>query len=242
MAERLGDFKYALFAYESGELPEPQRVVEGILDVFRAGPFKAETWITRAASLEEAAAEADRFKSRTCGSAFNLALINLNGLPGAEELRFLLRPNVLGDPISLFMVSLKMMQGDLYTTAKEKVEREAQKGNAPGTYRSPSCLDGYSPVTREEAAARCGELLTAYLREAEERAAARQEGRDRFLSLRNSPVTQVLRKSQTTYYGRRSGVSSDRFRALPRDTARPYNTPTLGPRPQGHTDYPPLKK
>jgi hypothetical protein len=237
-----GDYPYSLFAFEPDDLPEQQRVVAEIIGTLRRlQPFGEETFVVEAHSLEAAAEETDRFKAKTCGSAFNLALLNLNGIAATDELKFLLQPAVSGGPTTLFLASLSLMQGDIYATAREKVEREAGEASTGRTYRSPSCIYGYSPALKHEAVERCAALLSAYLEEAADRAKARREGGEQLLSLYNSPVTNLFERFGNVFSGRKSSGVTGRYRAMPRAGAHPTHTPTLGPHPQGETTFPPAK-
>jgi hypothetical protein len=44
------------------------------------------------------------FRAKACGSAYNIALINLNQFPSADLLEFLLSSSVLGDPWTAFVM------------------------------------------------------------------------------------------------------------------------------------------
>jgi hypothetical protein len=95
------------------------------------------------------------------------------------------------------------MVGDAYTMAKAKVQKESEDA-----LWAPSCIDCYSAASREETVARIGDLVAAYLREAEARSQARKSGT--LPPVSESDARKLLHKSKTTYYGSKgkSRVSS----------------------------------
>src|SRR5689334_25074866 len=100
------DFKDAIFIYETDELPAELKVVDAIYEEFELVPERKTTLVQLAHSLEQAAPAIDSFKARTCGSPYTLAIINLN-MFNTNELNFIMRPEVLGDPPTIFLASLK---------------------------------------------------------------------------------------------------------------------------------------
>jgi hypothetical protein len=189
------EFKDAIFVFEAASLPPELQVVQGIADKFKTTPEGATTLVQICRTMDEAAITLDDFKAKTCGSAYSLAVINLNAFPSLAELKFLMSPPVVGDPQTVFVASLKYMNGDLTAFAREKVQRESEQGG-----RTPSCVDSYSAANLEETHGRISELLCAYLREAEERAKAKRSGTAFFGS---SAAEELLRKSGTAFYGRK---------------------------------------
>jgi hypothetical protein len=97
----------SVFMYESRDLPGDLQVMEQISKKFGTTPEAATTFWQVSCSLEEAAKNIDTFKAKTCGSTYNLAVINLNMFAKGDELAFLLRPDVLGDPRTIFLCSLR---------------------------------------------------------------------------------------------------------------------------------------
>jgi len=189
------EFKDAIFMFESAALPADLQVVDGVAERFAIQPEAETTLIHLVHSLEEAAEKIDWFKAKTCGSAYSLAIININMMSHVDELKFLLRGDVLGDPRTIFLASLRYMVGDIYGYARDKVTRESddeEKG------RSPSCISTYGAVSREETWLMISDLCTAYLREAEERAKARLRGE----TVMEGKAEEMLRKSGTAFYGK----------------------------------------
>lgn len=194
----MDDFKDAIFIYETADLPADLKVVDGIYEEFEVLPEAQTTLVQLAHNLEQAAPLIDAFKARTCGSPYTLAIINLN-MFHTDELNFILRPDVLGDPRTIFLASLKYMAGDAYALARDKSLRESER-----TDRSPSCVDCYGEQNRDSIFTRVSQLAAAYLREAEARTQARRRGQ----LLPAEAAVEAMKKSQTTFFGKamRSGL------------------------------------
>jgi len=182
------DFKDAIFMYEPAAVPDELKVIRGVAIAFARLPEMATTLVHVAHSLDEAAPMIEQFKTKSCNSPYSLAVINLNMLTDVNELRLLLQQDVLGDPRTIFLASLRYMIGDAYALAREKVQREAQ----PPETRSTSCLDCYAPSTRNEVFDRVSHLAAAYLREAEEM--TRTNGA-------STKAADLMRKSHTVFFG-----------------------------------------
>jgi hypothetical protein len=189
-------FKDAIFMYEPAGLPPDLQMIATIAEKFQTLPASQTTLLNAAHTLDEAAVMIDGFKAKTCGSAYSVAVININKLNHVEELKFLMRLDVLGDPRSIFLASLRYMTGDIYAFAKEKVERESEDKS-----RSPSCISCYGSVDKDQTCTQIAELLGAYLFEIEERAKARREGTSVFGS---TPAEELMKKSHSAIYGKRS--------------------------------------
>lgn len=189
------EFKDAIFAYEAAALPAELKIVDGCVEKFRTLPEADATLVQVAHSLDEAATLIDQFKAQTCGSTYSLGLININMLADVQELKFLLRVDIVGDPRTIFMASLRYMTGDIYAYTKDKVHRESEIKE-----RTASCIDCYGVGAHEETHARIAALMAAYLREAEARAEAKRKG---IQVVGESPAEALLRKSTTTFYARR---------------------------------------
>ena len=201
-------FKYSIFGFEETGLAKELRIVEQIKDLFFKLPYGKETLLQIAGSMDEAAKLIDQYKARSCGSAYNLALVNLNRYPSEGELSFLLGAAVLGDPRTVFLNTLRNTQGATYTWAREKVEREAEwiaMGRMSG---APSCIDAYSSVNRMETAERAAQILNAHLEEDEMRSNARRTGKPLPVL---SPTSEIMKKSKTVVWGRRSTNKSGLF-------------------------------
>jgi hypothetical protein len=198
-------WKNAIFMYESSLVSDDLKLVDQIAQNFRAEKEAAHTMVQVCRSLEQSAIAIDDFKGKTCGSAFSLAVINLNMFGTKDEFNFLMQPNVLGDPRMIFLCSLKSMTGDLYTYAKNKVIREAEAALC-----APSCIEGYAPNHRVDAAAMMGRLAAAYLRETEERLDAKRRGTVLF----NSDAMKILLASNSTFYGKKTTQITGIFRPL----------------------------
>lgn|GEM_PF-2007944 len=198
------DFKNAIFLFELKEVPPELQVISGIAEAFGQFNEASRTLVQQSRALEDAAVTIDDFKARTCGSAYSLAIINLNFMTDIREIEFLLRPNVLGDPRTIFMASLRYMVGDAYGLAKDKVQRENECRE-----RSPSCIDCYSSSNRDEVFPRISVLSSAYLLESEEWAKGKREGRTGVLS---THASRLLTKSSTGFFGR--GMTSGIYRAV----------------------------
>lgn len=188
------DYKRAIFMFEAEALPDDLKVVKSIAEEFQTLPEARTTLVQVAHTLEEAAPQLDNFKALMCGSSYSLAVINLNMMTRVEEIDFLLRRDVLGDPRTIFLGSLRYLVGEAYALAREKVQRENQ--NPKG--HSPSCLDCYSAHNREEAAPRVSGLAVAYLHELEELEKARREGR---ILAGQGQAAAFQKKSATTFFG-----------------------------------------
>jgi hypothetical protein len=211
----VADFKYAVFMFESAAVPEDLKVIRAIRDAFRVLPAAAPTLVQAAYLLEDAAHLIDQFKVQTCGSAYSLAIINLNMMNDVKEVDFLLRGDVLGNPRTIFLTSLKYMVGEAYGRARDKIQSESA---TPGL--SSSCLDCYSAGNRNDVPQRIAELAHAYLREAEELEKSRRSG---VYSMADPSASQILQKSQTAFFGKKmksgvfkaaSSISSARIRGL----------------------------
>ena len=215
----MGDFKDAIFIYETADLPEDLKVVDGIAKEFELLPEAKLTLVQVAHSLEQAAPLIDSFKAQCCGSPYSLAIINLNGFQMAE-LNFILRPDVLGDPQTIFLTSLKYMVGDAYALARDKSLRESERKD-----RTPSCIDCYGTVNLSSVCSRVSQLAAAYLHESEMRVSERRSGKTG--ALESKFAANALKKSQTTFVGRsmRSGlmpsVSSTHSGRFPKDGSPP---------------------
>ncbi len=193
----MADYKNAIFLYETDLLPPELKVISEIANRFKALPALAATLVQTCHTMQEATKTIDDFKSRSCGSPYTLAVINLNMFPGAKELDLLLQSNMLGDPRAIFLVSLRFMVGEAYLMAKAKLRRETDS-----KLKSPSCINCYAAPNREELIARVSQLGEAYLQEAEEQGRAKQSGE----SGSQARVAQLMKKSETVFYIRkRSG-------------------------------------
>jgi hypothetical protein len=188
------EFKDAIFMYEPAELPAELRVVDGIAQKFKEQPEAATTLVQVCHTLEEAAVTIDAFKAATCGSAYTLGVININMLKHVDDLKFLMRGDVMGDPRTVFVASLRYMVGDIYAFAKDKIGRESEDIQRP-----PSCIICYGANNREEAYANNAELCATYLREFEERAKAKRSG----TFYLESKSEELLRKTGTAFYGKK---------------------------------------
>jgi hypothetical protein len=195
----VNSWKDAIFMFESASVPDELKLVDSIAERFKPFPEAENTLIQVTHSLEEAAVVIDKFKARTCGSAYSLAVVNLNMFGNMQEFNFLMSPSVLGDPRIIFVASLKSMAGESYAFAKNKVHREGET-----SLGAPSCIDCYSAANREEASERLAKLACAYLHEFDERANAK---RGRTSVLLNSEALNQLKNSTTTYYGNRGRTS-----------------------------------
>lgn len=196
-------FKDAIFCYEDASVPDELKVIGRLYKLINSIP-QSGTLVHLSQSLETAAETIDEFKARTCGSPYSLAIINLNEIKTRQELLFLLRTEVLGDPRTIFLSSLRHVNDQVYALAKEKVMFEAND-----TGRSPSCIDCYSANNRDELCARASKLACAYIREAEERQNAKRSGLH--AALTPKPATDMLKRSATAFHGRKS----ERFRSNP---------------------------
>ena len=192
------DFKDAIFIYETADLPDDLKIVDAIYEEFELLPERKATLVQLCHSLEHAAPAIDSFKARTCGSPYTLAIINLN-MFHTDELNFIMRPEVLGDPPTIFLASLKYMQGEAYALARDKSLRESERKD-----RSPSCVDCYGEQNRDAAYARIAQLAAAYLRDIEARIQARRRGQEPA----GQHAAEALKKSQTTFFGKKmvSGI------------------------------------
>ena len=197
-------FRFSVYAFESKELPDDLRLIEKVREAFvKNQSHGKDTWFECGSTMEQAAKQLDEFKANTCGSAVNVALINLNGCPTRFELEFLLNPSVLGDPPTIFTASLRSTQGESYHFAREKSERECEKIQATREFAAPSCIDSYSSNNRPESALRIAEVINAYLDDDVKREESKQRGL--MLPPTTSPGFEALRKFNTIYYGARRG-------------------------------------
>jgi len=189
-------FKHAIFIFEAAGLADNLRVCADIGRLFSALPDAATTRVVYCGSVDEAAMLIDAFKHETCGSGFSLAIVNLNQFGSVEELKFLMRKDVLGDPRTIFLGTLRFMNGAVYTEARGKVDREDQL-----RFGAPSCIDCYVAAGRAEIAPRTARLASAYLKDADERA---RVGRDGSVFMqRTSPALEELYKIPSAFYGNR---------------------------------------
>lgn len=187
-------FKDSIFCFEEASIPDDLRVVDRIYKLLHSIPNSA-TLIQYCQTLEKAATAIDEYKAATCGSPYALAIINLNEIKDPRELAFLLKGNVLGNPRTIFLNSLRRVNEQVYAIAKEKVMREAAEAG-----RTPSCIDCYGAGNREEICARVSQLARAYLREDDERQKAKQSGLH--AALAPKPAADILKKSATAFHGR----------------------------------------
>lgn len=200
----MSDFRHAVFFFEAAEVPEDLRVTDGILAAFANRPEAGKTLAISARTIDDAAQQLDSFKARTCNSPVTLALLNLNMFPSVKELEFLLQGNVLGNPRTIFLASLKYMSGEIYALARDKVAAESAVPD-----RTPSCIDCYGAPNRNSVFPRVAELIGAYLQEAELRDMAMRNRSDHQLE---PAAVQLLRKSETTFFGKHG--ASGRFRPV----------------------------
>jgi len=199
-------FKFAIFALELAGLPEDIRLAKAIGEAFDKLPLAKDTLFQTAGSIDEAASTIDQFKSKTCGSAYSVAVLNLNQLNQPEELSFLLSRDVLGDPRTIFLATLRGIQGPVYSIASEKVEREAgaiAQGKRNG---APSCIESYNTGGRAESSQRIAEILNALLVEEEQRAKTKQTGV--FVPHILSRAHDLMRKTTSIYCGYRPGKTA----------------------------------
>jgi len=204
-------FKYAIFGFEIGALPAEQQILARISREFLKQPMSKDTLFQWANNLEDAAPLIDQFKAKTCGSAYNVALININQLASDQELSFLLSGRVLGDPRTVFLASLRFFQGPVYSMAREKVEREAETLAATAAYGAPSCIETYAPIDLDERVPSVARLLNAYLEDEDLRAKSRQT----MQSLpRISKAAELMRQSTTAFFGRRAASKTGSFPAV----------------------------
>jgi len=192
-------WKDAIFMFESAQVPPELKIVDQIAENFRATPESQMVLVQVCHSLDEAAVTIDSFKARTCGSAYTMAVINLNMFGTREEFNFMMQPSVLGDPRTIYLASLKSMAGEGYTYAKNKVNRESDT-----QFGAPSCIDCYGASNRDETAARLSTLLVAYLQEEAERLQAKRSGTQILL---DSEALRQLKSSTSIYFGNRGRVS-----------------------------------
>ena len=209
-------WKDAIFLFESAAVPDELKLIDLIAANFKTLPGGEATLLQACHTLDDAAVGIDSFKAKTCGSAYSLAIINLNHFGTREEFNFLMQPTLLGDPRIIFLASLKSMAGESYTFAKNKVNREADT-----SYGAPSCIDCYAASNREEAAPRLALLAKAYLKEGEKRMEAKRSGTAILL---DTEALQQLRVSTTTYYGNR-GRTSGVFRGVGTGDSGVYRRP-----------------
>ncbi len=199
-------FKYSIFALELAALPDDLRLVGLISEKFKTLPHGQDTLFQTSSSVDEAGAQIDAFKAKTCGSAYNLALINLNQFSTPEELAFLLSGKVLGDPRSVFLATLRSIHGPVYSIAREKVEREAEAIAKGALHGAPSCIDSYTAAGRVESATLIAQILDAHLEEMEQRARSKQTGM--IIPNALSKAGELMRRSTTIFFGHRSGTKS----------------------------------
>jgi hypothetical protein len=192
-------FEYSIFGYEDESIADELRVIDFIEYEFRQLPRGNSTLYHRCATIDEAAEKVQEYRAMTCGSAYNIALINLIQFPSVELLEWLLSSAVLGDPWTAFVMSLRGIDRSIYSVAREKVEREAHAiyhGDQPG---APSCIDSYSRKSRQESAAVLARILTTRLDEEKDIVRLRKRGKT--ASFTPSPTEALMRKSKSTYCG-----------------------------------------
>ncbi|MEI6233106.1 MAG: hypothetical protein WCT04_08635 [Planctomycetota bacterium] len=107
-----------------------------------------------------------------------------------------MQKNVMGDPRTIFVGTMRHMAGPVYTEARSKVLREDEV-----RLGAPSCIDSYGASNRDEIFERIGKLTAAYLRDAEERSRIGKTGTA--LLQRSSPALEELFKIPTAFYGNR---------------------------------------
>ena len=210
----IGAYRESLFAFETKDLPDALKIVGEITGRSFARHEESRTTLVQFAdSMEEAAKMIDEFKARACGSAYSLALINLTNFPSREEFEFLMSRQVLGDPRTIFLCSLRGLSGDIYRLARAKVEREARMVSDGMLVGTPSCIENYSPANRDEKAGFIAEVLAAYVRECDVR--ARKGSRMPVYDEEAFQALKVLKKSDTSFYGLRPGGGTSFMRAIP---------------------------
>ena len=203
-------FRFSIYAFESKDQPDDLRLVEKVREAFiKQQPHGKDTWFECGYTMEQAAKQLDEFKANTCGSKVAVALINLNNFPSMIELQFLLSPGVLGDPPTIFAVSLRSTVGEPYRFAREKSERECERIQSKREFAAPSCIDSYSPGNRAESAERIAEIANAFLDDEVKREETKQRGL--MLPPTASPGFEALRKFETVFFGQRRGSTSTRI-------------------------------
>ena len=68
------------------EVSAELKIAGAIKDAFAVMPHGKECYFRIVRTMDEAAKEIDEFKSKTCGSPYDLALINLNKIQVEQEL------------------------------------------------------------------------------------------------------------------------------------------------------------
>ena len=155
--------KYAVFGFEHQSLPASLSIVEHVQATFSRLPHGAHTNFQLATALDDGARLIDDLKSRTCGSSYDLAVINTLHVKSAAELDFLLSEAVLGDPCTVFLATLHGLEAQIYRFARDKIEREAEQVSAGQRGCTPSCMVYYSGRNRREKATRVANLVDAFL-------------------------------------------------------------------------------
>lgn len=204
-------FRFAIFGFENARLPADLQLVEQIRKAFVAKqPHGKDTLFEIKGTMEDAAKCIDEFKGNTCGSAFTIAVMNLTDSPSLMELEFLMGQDVLGNPATIFLASLKSLQADIYAYARNKCEVEYDRITQKREYAAPSCIDSYSATTRADVAARVAEILNAHLEDKAAREKARQTGQ--MMPPTNSVAMEALLKNDAIYHGQRRSSKTGVYR------------------------------
>lgn len=193
-------FKYAIFAYEDAGLADNLKVVDELARAFAEQPHGADTAFHVTRTMDEAGDAIDGFKARNCGSAYSLAVLNLNNFPSAPELEFLLSGPVLGDPKTVFLASMRAIKGPAYAFARAKVDRENNRIVRESLFGAPSCVEFYAPDRIPETAVLVAEVLNAILDDKDASSRSRQTGM--VLRARDSKAREAMGRSATLYAGR----------------------------------------
>ncbi|MBE7466304.1 MAG: hypothetical protein HS116_22755 [Planctomycetes bacterium] len=202
-------FKYSVFGFESVGMPKEIQVVERIRKSLATGTHGRDTFFPIGQTLEHAAAQIDDFKAKNCGSAFNFAVINLNLLTSAQELRFLLDAKVLGNPRTIFLGTMRAVDGEIYAAARTKVEVEMDRILAEKIFGAPSCVEPYTEFNRDQAVEEMATLLNAFLDEQAMKERARQTAT--LVPGTISPALDLMYRSPSLFYGRRGKPVSGRY-------------------------------
>ncbi|MCZ7644106.1 MAG: hypothetical protein M5U26_02310 [Planctomycetota bacterium] len=207
-------FKYAVFGMECPGLSDALLLIDPLAEAFQASKHAQSTLFQSAQTLEQAAAQIDEFKAKTCGSAYNFAVLNLNLFNNTKELQFLMSGRVLGNPRTIFCGTMRMLDREIYAMAREKVDQEMDLITASKSFAAPSCIVSYTEATRDEAVQTALEVLGAYLDEQITR--ERQRQTSTILPGAVSPALDYMRRSTSIFYGRKGRISSARIPAVGR--------------------------
>lgn len=213
----MGQEKYSIFGFELAQIPEEMRILGNVVVQFAQGPHGAHTLFQTADDLDAAAQVIDSFKARNCGSAYNLAVLNLNELKSDAELDFLLSGEVLGQPRTLFLAHLRHLQGPIYAVARAKVERESELIFSGTMGGAPSCLISYTPATLEAMAVVGARILTAHLEDIATHERTKQTGM--IPPFEKSKAMAEYRSLETIFFGRSLSSKTGVFRKLSSQTA-----------------------